>query len=177
MAEKGEVGRSLGVSRAMDHKHLVAVVPPGHHARILWRVVAQPPVGLAVVVDHHFLAIVQLSLEHDLWLREAFRQPVRILVEFLTVGNGTGHQVDAQRETERKRHWVVVHLHEQAARAGRRGRGVPLEGGWSSRRSLPRRRCAHQSCQVHAHDGEPRPRHQLRASSQPPCPSFGASWP
>jgi len=35
--------------------YLVAVVPPRHHARVLGRFVAQPPVGLAVVINHHLL--------------------------------------------------------------------------------------------------------------------------
>ena len=60
-----------------DAINLVAIIPPGHHPRVLWRIVAQPPIRLAEVVYNHALLLTaafrrlgRLAAEHNLRLRQ-----------------------------------------------------------------------------------------------------------
>ena len=64
-----------------DAGNLVAIVPPRHDARVLGGVVPQPEVGLAVVVDHHKLAVLQLPTVHDLRLARALGELVGVAIE------------------------------------------------------------------------------------------------
>jgi len=66
-----------------DARDLVAVVPPRHDARVLGGLGLEPEVGLAVVVDHDGLAVLQRGLEHDLRARGRLGHHVRVLVELL----------------------------------------------------------------------------------------------
>mmetsp|Transcript_17286 Transcript_17286/g.37111 ORF Transcript_17286/g.37111 Transcript_17286/m.37111 type:complete len:358 (-) Transcript_17286:888-1961(-) len=108
------VGDGGAVRNAVD---LVPVVPPRHHASVLGRVVAKPPVGLAVVVDHHLLPVVQLRLEHDLGLRQPLRQLVRVVVKLDCLRVGLLQQVDSQRDAQHQHRPVLVdeveHLFDQ----------------------------------------------------------------
>ena len=65
---------AVGDGRAVAHPvDLVAVVPPRHHTRVLGRVVAQPPVGLAEVVDQHGASGTVSPAQHD--LRQGHARP------------------------------------------------------------------------------------------------------
>eukprot|EP00962_Isochrysis_galbana_P036461 scaffold12605_cov114-Isochrysis_galbana.AAC.2 len=90
--------------------HLVPVVPPCHDPSILWRMVAQPPVCLAVVIHHHLLPIIQLGLEHDLRLRQALGQLVGVVVKVERRRHGGVHEPQAERQPDGQREGVVVNL-------------------------------------------------------------------
>jgi hypothetical protein len=70
LANSGDVGVVPGVvvdqSRAIGHAtNLVAVVPPAHDLGVLLGVLAQPIVGLTVVIDDVLAAIGHARGEHD----------------------------------------------------------------------------------------------------------------
>mmetsp|Transcript_21539 Transcript_21539/g.51093 ORF Transcript_21539/g.51093 Transcript_21539/m.51093 type:complete len:212 (-) Transcript_21539:764-1399(-) len=69
-AEEGDVLVVPGVavgngSPIRDAVDLVAVVPPREHPGVLGGVVADPPVGLPEVVDHHWFAVRAPAQDHD----------------------------------------------------------------------------------------------------------------
>mmetsp|Transcript_8845 Transcript_8845/g.28034 ORF Transcript_8845/g.28034 Transcript_8845/m.28034 type:complete len:537 (+) Transcript_8845:4514-6124(+) len=117
------VGDRGAVGNAGD---LVAVVPPGHHARVLRRLVAQPPVGLAVVVHHHLLPSVCLGFEHDLRLREPLGQLVRVVVKFAPPRHAPVHRVRAERDPQQTRDRIGVdQLHALHCQRAERARVQP----------------------------------------------------
>mmetsp|Transcript_27728 Transcript_27728/g.55788 ORF Transcript_27728/g.55788 Transcript_27728/m.55788 type:complete len:236 (-) Transcript_27728:1301-2008(-) len=95
---------AVGDARAFgDASDLIAVVPPGHHPRVLWRVVAKPMVGLAVVVEDDLLAILQPRLEHDLRLGGALSELHRVVVKLSRVlgADEEGEQAEAEAWPDR----------------------------------------------------------------------------
>mmetsp|Transcript_21668 Transcript_21668/g.58326 ORF Transcript_21668/g.58326 Transcript_21668/m.58326 type:complete len:386 (-) Transcript_21668:594-1751(-) len=80
-----------------DARDLVAVIPPGHDARIRGRIIAEPPVGLAVVVNEHGGAVAEVPLHHDGRVAHACRHSVADVIELtevldLAVQDGGGHE-------------------------------------------------------------------------------------
>mmetsp|Transcript_16284 Transcript_16284/g.47772 ORF Transcript_16284/g.47772 Transcript_16284/m.47772 type:complete len:264 (+) Transcript_16284:997-1788(+) len=65
---------------------LVPVVPPRHDAGVLGRVVAEPPVGLAVVIDGDLCPIPKLRVEHDRRRGQLLGHVIRILPELPAIG-------------------------------------------------------------------------------------------
>mmetsp|Transcript_10385 Transcript_10385/g.17856 ORF Transcript_10385/g.17856 Transcript_10385/m.17856 type:complete len:356 (+) Transcript_10385:876-1943(+) len=97
LAEKGQVlmvprvpVRNGGpVGHARD---LVAVVPPGHHARVLRGVVPQPPVRLAEVIDDHRRPVAVAAAQHDLRLRKVLRHGGAVVLEVVHASPHAHHR-------------------------------------------------------------------------------------
>eukprot|EP00959_Pyramimonas_sp_CCMP1952_P432642 9060109-Pyramimonas_sp.AAC.2 len=86
LAQQGQVlvvpRVAVGDGGAVGHaRDLVAVVPPGHHARVLGGVVPQPPVRLAEVVDDYRGPVAVPAAEHDLRLGEVLSHLLAVRVE------------------------------------------------------------------------------------------------
>mmetsp|Transcript_43359 Transcript_43359/g.94218 ORF Transcript_43359/g.94218 Transcript_43359/m.94218 type:complete len:266 (-) Transcript_43359:435-1232(-) len=76
LAQQGDVlmvpGISIRQSGAIAESiDLIAVIPPGHDPSILGRLVTQPPIGLAVVIDEDHLTIFGPTFQYDGGLRQA----------------------------------------------------------------------------------------------------------
>mmetsp|Transcript_31081 Transcript_31081/g.73788 ORF Transcript_31081/g.73788 Transcript_31081/m.73788 type:complete len:428 (-) Transcript_31081:964-2247(-) len=135
------VGDGRAVGDAVD---LVPVVPPRHHTRILGGVVAQPPVALAEVVDHHRLAVAGASNKHDRRVGEVLRHVLAVPPVVEGRGAQQHHHQDPKRLAEGDVLGVEV---GQVAHERRRARGVALALGLAleplrclGRRGLRRRR-------------------------------------
>mmetsp|Transcript_22993 Transcript_22993/g.60045 ORF Transcript_22993/g.60045 Transcript_22993/m.60045 type:complete len:307 (+) Transcript_22993:500-1420(+) len=72
------VGDRCPVTNAGD---LVAVVPPRHDPSVVVRVVAEPPVGLTIVIHHDHFALRVSGLVHDRWTGHLLPNVVRVAVE------------------------------------------------------------------------------------------------
>mmetsp|Transcript_70936 Transcript_70936/g.117870 ORF Transcript_70936/g.117870 Transcript_70936/m.117870 type:complete len:228 (+) Transcript_70936:1193-1876(+) len=101
-----------------DAGDLVTIIPPRHHAGIFWCVVTQPPIGLAVVVDHDLLPIIKLCLKHDLRLGHTIRQLVRVIVELNGLGIELKKSINAEANAQHEHDSVVVQQVEPVPKNG-----------------------------------------------------------
>mmetsp|Transcript_27661 Transcript_27661/g.83427 ORF Transcript_27661/g.83427 Transcript_27661/m.83427 type:complete len:290 (-) Transcript_27661:1239-2108(-) len=101
------IGDRCPVADAVD---LVAVIPPRHDARILGRVVSEPPISLSVIVDD-LLCAAHPAHEHDGRRGHRFTQPVAIEVK-VDAAVQDGEKDHDRGDAADERH-LVVHVDER----------------------------------------------------------------
>mmetsp|Transcript_42760 Transcript_42760/g.77245 ORF Transcript_42760/g.77245 Transcript_42760/m.77245 type:complete len:448 (-) Transcript_42760:1145-2488(-) len=99
-----------------DARDLIAVVPPGHDARILRCILVNPLVALEVIVDQGLLSITLPDLVHYLWVRQRTSDHVAVLHEGWHPSSDAAESEDVKNKNQRhqaaaeKQRWVAVQL-------------------------------------------------------------------
>ena len=107
---------------AVGHgRDLVAVVPPGHDARVLGRVHAQPVVGLAEVVENDARIVVAARWQHDARRAVRLRRHPRA-VEGVADEEERDERREAPRHLEAERHRRLAAARPPTAVGARRRR-------------------------------------------------------
>ena len=83
-----------------DTGNLVAIVPPGQDAGVLGCVVPEPPIALAVVIDHDFFSALEAALLDNGGVGEVVGQHVALVVVRAKVGLCVLVEVECQSQPD-----------------------------------------------------------------------------